>query len=86
MDAETGLYYYGARFYDPRISVGLSVGPIALWNPVMEVEYYIEGQHNGGIFNDKNLNVYGYTYQSPVIYVDPNGKQNYSSVLNGVFG
>lgn len=26
--------------------------PIALWNPVMEIEHYIEGQHNVGIFND----------------------------------
>ena len=49
----------------------------------MEVEHYIEGQHNGGIFNDKNLNVYGYTYQNPVIYVDPNGKQSVSAILVG---
>ena len=41
----------------------------------MEVEHYIEGEHNGGIFNDKNLNVYGYTYQNPIRYIDPNGKQ-----------
>ena len=25
LDEETGLYYYGARYYDPRISVWLSV-------------------------------------------------------------
>jgi RHS repeat-associated protein len=28
LDEETGLYYYGARFYDPRISTWLSVDPL----------------------------------------------------------
>ena len=29
LDDETGLYYYGARYYDPRASVWLSVDPLA---------------------------------------------------------
>ncbi|GJM65014.1 RHS repeat-associated core domain-containing protein [Persicobacter diffluens] len=29
LDDETGLYYYGARYYDPRSSVWLSVDPLA---------------------------------------------------------
>jgi len=29
LDDETGLYYYGARYYDPRTSVWLSVDPLA---------------------------------------------------------
>jgi len=28
MDEETGLYYYGARYYDPRTSVWISVDPL----------------------------------------------------------
>lgn len=84
LDPETGLYYYGARYYNPRTSVWLSVDPIALWQPVQEVEHYIEGQHNDGYFNPKNMSVYGYTYQNPIIYVDPNGKQNIANGLIGV--
>lgn len=29
LDEETGLYYYGARYYDPRTSVWVSVDPLA---------------------------------------------------------
>jgi RHS repeat-associated protein len=28
LDSETGLYYYGARYYDPRTSIFLSVDPL----------------------------------------------------------
>ncbi len=29
LDEETGLYYYGARYYDPNLSLWLSVDPLA---------------------------------------------------------
>jgi hypothetical protein len=41
----------------------------------MDDEHYIDGDHNGGVFNHYNHNSYGYCYQSPVRYIDPNGKQ-----------
>ena len=28
LDEETGLYYYGARYYDPKVSIWLSVDPL----------------------------------------------------------
>lgn len=36
---------------------------------------YLNGEHNGGVYNSKNIVSYGYCYQNPVILVDPNGKQ-----------
>src|SRR5690606_11505487 len=79
LDVETELYYYGARYYNPRLSVWYGVDPLAIWNPVMETEFYGDGQHNGGVFFWGNLNPYIYTYQNPINFVDPNGKQNYVS-------
>ena len=29
LDSETGLYYYGARYYDPKVSIFLNVDPLA---------------------------------------------------------
>ena len=29
LDAETGYYYYGARYYNPRVSLWLNVDPLA---------------------------------------------------------
>jgi RHS repeat-associated protein len=75
LDAETGYYYYGARYYNPRVSLWLNVDPLADYNPFYNKEHYIDGQHNGGIYNSGNLAPYAYTYQNPVVYVDPNGKQ-----------
>ena len=73
-DEETGLYYYGARYYDPRVSLWISVDPLSIFNPHNE-ENYIEGEHNGGVFNNNNLNSYSYCYQNPIILTDPNGEQ-----------
>jgi RHS repeat-associated protein len=75
LDEESGLYYYGARYYDPRISIWASVDPLANFNPFMDSEFYIDGDHNGGVFNHFNHNSYGYCYQNPVRLIDPNGKQ-----------
>lgn len=33
LDTETGLYYYGARYYDPSVSIWMSVDPLAEKGP-----------------------------------------------------
>ena len=83
-DEETGLYYYGARYYDPRLSLWMSVDPISNYDP-LNSENFLDGQHNGGIYNYANLNPYVYCYNRSTVYIDPNGKQGFSGALFGGF-
>jgi RHS repeat-associated protein len=39
LDEETGLYYYGARYLDPKLGVWLSVDPLAENHPEINVVY-----------------------------------------------
>jgi len=66
-----------------RHSIWTSVDPLANFNPFMDDEHYIDGDHNGGVFNHFNHNSYGYCYQNPILYVDPNGKQNVAGAVIG---
>jgi RHS repeat-associated protein len=76
LDAESGLYYYGARYYDPRISIWASVD-----KPLIDGEY-MNFEHDGGVLNSFNLAPYAYCRLSPVILIDPDGNQVYPKILN----
>ena len=41
LDSETGLYYYGARYYDPRVSLWLNVDPLAEIYPNKTPYHYV---------------------------------------------
>ncbi|MDR6545181.1 hypothetical protein J2810_001223 [Chryseobacterium rhizosphaerae] len=49
----------------------------------MNDQAYIDGEHNGGVYNSKNLSPYIYCYQNPVLLTDPNGKQAQAALLGG---
>ena len=69
MDEETGLYYYGARYLDPKYSRWISTDPA--------LSDFVSGNSNGssgGIYNPTNLNLYHYGNNNPIKYVDPDGK------------
>ena len=48
LDAATGMYYYGARYYDPRISIFVSVDPLA----ERTMEPYLYTGNNPIMFTD----------------------------------
>ena len=68
LDEETGLYYYGARYLDPKYSRWLSGDPA--------ITDYMSGSDagEGGIYNTVNLSVYHCAGNNPVKYTDPDGK------------
>ena len=87
LDTETGLYYYGARYLDPKYSRWLSGEPA--------ITDYMAGTSagEGGIYNTVNLHVYHYAgigqrsdselqANNPVKYIDPDGRRTY--VVNGI--
>ncbi|MCK0203251.1 hypothetical protein MWN41_09525 [Ornithobacterium rhinotracheale] len=70
LDSETGLYYYGARYYDPKVSLWLNVDPLMIRDEVFDDE----NSTNGGVFNPMNNSVYSFSYQNPIRYIDPDGE------------
>jgi len=75
LDAETGLYYFGARYYDARTSVWVSPDPILdKYLPTGDKEKDKKLPGMGGVFNSFNLGLYSYGHLNPVKFVDPDGK------------
>jgi len=79
LDTETGLYYFGARYYDPKVSRWISCDPaFEEYLPVGNNNRNLPGE--GGIFNPINLALYHYAGNNPIKYVDPNGKSLLSNI------
>jgi RHS repeat-associated protein len=75
MDEETGFYYFGSRYLDPRMSRWISSDPAAsgMMNPNDKSFSYFE-----------SMNPYGFVSNNPLRYIDPNGNdQKYSYTLTG---
>ena len=69
---ETGLYYYGARYLDPKYSRWLSGDP-ALNDYIPKAGADTSELPNGGAYNCFNFAVFGYGNNNPIKYNDPTG-------------
>ncbi len=63
VDDDTGLYYYGARYYNPAIARFVSVDPVS------------RDVGSAALFtNPQRFNTYSYALNNPVKYTDPDGR------------
>jgi RHS repeat-associated protein len=62
LDEETGLYYYSARYYDPRTSQFISTDPLVQSDPDKVAEM------------PATLDLYAYVANNPLRYTDPTGR------------
>nr|WP_255949272.1 RHS repeat-associated core domain-containing protein [Brucepastera parasyntrophica] len=81
-DEETGLYYYGARYLDPKTSRWLSTDPaLGEYIPGAPVNEEARKRNGnlpglGGVYNTVNLHLYHYAGNNPVKYTDPTGRNS----------
>ncbi|AGT44073.1 YD repeat-containing protein [Treponema pedis str. T A4] len=90
LDEETGLYYYGARYLDPKYSRWLSGDPaLGEYIPKApiddEAKKHNENLPNGGVYNAINLHVFNYGNNNHIKYNDPTGEIPFM-VVTGVIG
>ena len=88
-DPETGLYYFGARYYDARLSRWVSADPALQAGRYFPKPYDFDTEHDyywyleqdtskklpgiGGVFNAVNMDVYHYGGNNPVRMKDYDG-------------
>ncbi|MDY6930105.1 MAG: RHS repeat-associated core domain-containing protein, partial [Pseudomonadota bacterium] len=76
LDEASQLYYFGARYYDPRTSVWQSPDPILeSYLPSAGASSNDNLAGMGGVYNSLNLALYAYSHLNPVNLLDPDGNE-----------
>ncbi|MGX7826194.1 SpvB/TcaC N-terminal domain-containing protein [Actinokineospora sp. 24-640] len=76
LDEETGLYYHGARYYNPKTAQWQSPDPA--------LEGYLDGRPNSGVFQPFNLSSYTFANNNPARLTDPTGASTWNRVMGGL--
>jgi RHS repeat-associated protein len=76
LDEETGLYDFGARYFDPRQSQWVSPDPI--------LTTYLTTNAAGGVRVPANLSLYAYSWNSPLRLRDPSGRVPLDAIADGI--
>ncbi|MFC5288550.1 SpvB/TcaC N-terminal domain-containing protein [Actinokineospora guangxiensis] len=76
LDEETGLYYHGARYYNPKTAQWQSPDPA--------LDSYLDGEPNNGVFQPFNLASYTFANNNPVRLTDPTGASTWNRVMGGL--
>jgi RHS repeat-associated protein len=74
-DEETGLYYFGARYYDPVRATWTSPDPaLDRYVPRAEETTGDRMPGGGGVFRPANLSLYSYASNTPIGAIDGDGR------------
>ena len=93
LDEETGFYYYGARYLDPKMSRWISADPAMNTGEYFPVAPTSEDARRyngnlpgmGGIFNHINFHLYHYAGNNPINYTDPDGRDTLPYEIKQIF-
>lgn len=73
IDDETGLHYYGARYYDSEIGRFISIDPL-----VLDEAIKTNANLRSVLRNPQKLNAYTYVLNNPLLFIDPFGESEFT--------